>query len=133
MDREKTQKLWIKGKEPFSHSFLPFTHKRLLREKHIGDVKEENASILILDGMHSGLGNASCGQDCMQKYRVSVRQMAGNLQFSARECGKYHMEDQNAGFEKLWGVSQETVSTESCEREEQFDPSDVQIRKKAGF
>lgn len=130
---EKT--ISILSEQPFSHSFLPYTEEQLAEGTHINLVKRANASILTLDGAHGGLGNASCGQDCMAAYRVSVCQMAGSFLMGRREnlCEAAVCESDAGAFERLWNIPYKTIQKQNDSKEEHFDPSDNQIRKKAGF
>lgn len=144
-DPKSGQKFRITAKEPFSHSFLPFTQEQLSRKAHIADMEKERASILTLDGIHCGLGNASCGQDCMPKYCASVERLAGTFLFSLQEVCQEMSWGQKAfpeisepegnipGFEELWDIVPVTVLKNEDTTEQQFDPSDREIRKNAGF
>lgn len=125
--------LFVTGREFFSHSLLPCTQKQLQEARHIAEIEEHKVSVLILDGMHSGLGNASCGQDCMPAYRVAVKQLAGSFQFTGDRQAYMELEEDRKIFETLWGIEPVTHYQEWKERETFFDPSDEQNREKAGF
>lgn len=130
-DETGEEKVWIAGERPFSHTFLPWSEKSMAQASHISQLDPDEGAFLALDGLHGGLGNASCGQDCMKKYSVSVERLKGGFLFSAqRRQARFGTDD---GFETLWGIPPETVFKSSDRKEEQFDPSDNRIRKRAGY
>lgn len=134
-DDEGKVRIHILSEQSFSHSFLPYTEERLGKGTHIHLVERANASILTLDGAHSGLGNASCGQDCMAAYRVSAEQLAGSFLIRRKEGHLKGIigEADRKLFESIWNLEYKTIRKQNNRKEEHFDPSDEQIRKKAGF
>ena len=133
MDKEHKANIWITADAPFSHTFLPFTEKQIAQAAHSADLMAETAAILTLDHIHSGLGNASCGQDCMAPYGAALKRAAGRFVFSAQECRNVLPDENSVWFEKLWNVKPMTLSENAKVEEEDFDPSDAEIRKRAGF
>ena len=137
-DSADKRKVRITADAPFSHTFLPYSEKQIAQAAHSADLTAEPATVLILDHIQSGIGNASCGQDCMAPYSAALKRAAGSFRFSATE----HETEMPLGmlsggnekwFEKLWNVKPMTLVCSELTEEEDFDPSDAESRKKAGF
>ena len=69
----------------------------------------------------------------MPKYALSVKRLAGTFWFSTHEQKIFYQETEIPGFEELWNLVPVTILKNINDVEQQFDPSDERIRKKAGF
>lgn len=54
--------------KPFSFSLHHYTQKLLQNAKHREDLKDENTTVLSIDGFMRGTGTSSCGPDTLPEY-----------------------------------------------------------------
>lgn len=69
-----------------SFSAIPYTDMDLTAAKHMWELQKNPFITLHLDAKYRGLGNASCGPDTMQKYKISQDPAGYKLRISA--CSK---------------------------------------------
>ena len=104
---------------------------RLLSEKlNISELKQKKGAVLELDYAVSGLGNASCGTDVMEKYQVipapvSIQVVYGSrrINFEAIDLHDVFEIDDDLQIKGRCGVNESKY----------VDPSDAESRTKAGF
>lgn len=56
----------------FSFSVHNYTQQLLQTAHHREDIRDENVTVLCVDGFIRGAGTASCGQDTLEEYRISA-------------------------------------------------------------
>ncbi|MCF8262477.1 MAG: discoidin domain-containing protein [Melioribacteraceae bacterium] len=69
VDDSKTGIL-IKPTEQISFTAINFTENQLAEAKHPNELNSNEKISLSIDAVHRGLGNASCGPDCLVQYKV---------------------------------------------------------------
>ncbi len=74
----------IVAEETFSMSALHFTAGDLASAGHINELDPRRETILSIDHVQCGLGNASCGAGVMRKYLLRCRPVS--FSFSLRPC-----------------------------------------------
>lgn len=118
-----------------SNRLIAFSVRRetdqLLSEKlNISELKQKKGAVLELDYAVSGLGNASCGTDVMEKYQVipapiSIQVVYGSrrINFEAIDLHDVFEIDDDLQIKGRCGVNESKY----------VDPSDAESRIKAGF
>ena len=66
-----------------SFSALRYTDEDLYEAKHLWELSPRPYIVLSLDARIRGIGNASCGPDTMEKYRIAKESLSYKLRFSA--------------------------------------------------
>lgn len=59
--------------KPFSFSLHHYTQKLLQNAKHQEDLKDENTTVLSIDGFIRGTGTSSCGPDTLPEYTFDAQ------------------------------------------------------------
>ena len=120
------------GEKPYTMSALPFEPRELDSMKHSVDTEAREKVVFTLDYAQCGLGNRSCGPDALPQYRL----MPEAVRYA------YTVKKISAGESFILGYPESVISKiESAERvslldipkEEYRDPSDEDVRRKAGF
>lgn len=75
----------IRTEGDVSFSALPYTDHHLSATKHMWELKKDPFITLHLDAGYRGLGNASCGPDTMDKYKLTDDAYRFKLRISACE------------------------------------------------
>lgn len=73
----------IRTEGDVSFSALPYTDHHLSATKHMWELKKDPFITLHLDAGYRGLGNASCGPDTMEKYKLTGDNYRFKLRISA--------------------------------------------------
>ena len=68
-----------------SFSALRYTDEDLMNTDHMWELEQRPYIVLHLDGKVRGLGNASCGPDTIEKYRIPLAPETYRLRFSSVE------------------------------------------------
>jgi len=79
----KGQGICIETEGDVSFSALPYTDIDLAKAQHAWELKKNPFITLHLDGLYRGVGNASCGPDTMEKYKVIEESYNYKLRISA--------------------------------------------------
>jgi len=66
----KGQGICIETQGDVAFSALPYTDMKLANTQHMWELKKDAFITLHLDGKYRGVGNASCGPDTMEKYKI---------------------------------------------------------------
>ncbi|MBR4044619.1 MAG: beta-galactosidase, partial [Bacteroidaceae bacterium] len=66
----KGQGIRIETQGEVAFSALPYNDLHLAKTNHMWELKKDAYITLHLDGKYRGVGNASCGPDTMQKYKI---------------------------------------------------------------
>lgn len=69
-----------------SFSALRYTDEDMMKAKHMWELQQRPYIVLHLDAMIRGIGNASCGPETMNKYKIPQEPMEYKLRLSA--CDK---------------------------------------------
>ena len=65
--------MFCNSKGNFNFSAHHYTQKLLQDAKHREDIKDENTTVISIDGYIRGAGTASCGEDTLKPYRFTVK------------------------------------------------------------
>ena len=120
------------GEKPYTMSALPFEPRELDLMKHSVDTEAREKVVFTLDYAQNGLGNRSCGPDALPQYRLmpeAVRYAYTVKKISAGES--FILGYPESVISKI--ESAESVSLLDIPKEEYRDPSDEDVRRKAGF
>ena len=79
----KGQGICIETQGDVSFSALPYTDMKLSSTKHMWELKKDAFITLHLDAKYRGVGNASCGPDTMEKYKIIEDNYNFKLRISA--------------------------------------------------
>lgn len=79
----KGQGILIETAGNVSFSALRYTDADLMQAKHMWELQERPCIILHLDAAIRGLGNASCGPETMNKYKIQQAPLSYQLRISA--------------------------------------------------
>lgn len=79
-DPSKKAAIAIAGEEEFEASALHYTADELTDAKHPYDLERHDETYLSINSVSSGTGNASCGPDVLDEYRINVD--TGNFDYS---------------------------------------------------
>ena len=121
------------GQVPYTMSALPFTSGELAAMRHTPNTDDIDHIILTVDYAQNGLGNRSCGPDVLPKYRL----LPETVRFVYTLTRVYPNEEikpcrySEELVPRLEVFSASAIADE--EDEEYRDPSDEDIRAKAGF
>lgn len=77
--------LCIETEGDVSFSALPYTDHNLSATKHMWELKKDPFITLHLDAKYRGIGNASCGPDTMEKYKIIEENYHFKLRLSAAD------------------------------------------------
>ena len=66
----KGQGICIETQGDVVFSALPYNDMHLAKTNHMWELKKDAFITLHLDGKYRGVGNASCGPDTMEKYKI---------------------------------------------------------------
>ena len=66
-----------------SFSALPYNDMHLAKPNHMYELKKDPFITLHIDGKYRGVGNASCGPDTMEKYKIVEDSYNFKLRLSA--------------------------------------------------
>ncbi|MCC8101060.1 MAG: DUF4981 domain-containing protein [Clostridiales bacterium] len=145
LETEKNVCLAIAGENLFAYTALPFTERALSEAAHIQQVERAGATIFSVDVSQGGLGNASCGQDPQPEYRTvydTVNESWWMVPYTGgggkeipealRTAGEMMCEE-TVGKTALREIPYPTRRRVLEEKERIFDPSDADVRRKAGF
>lgn len=120
------------GELPYTMSALPHTPQELDGMLHTTDTLGREKTVFILDYAQAGLGNRSCGPDVLPKYRIAPEK----VRYAYTVC---HINETDAipfnsyAPQILPSIEEKTSTVISYGDEEYRDPSDEDVRKKAGF
>lgn len=120
------------GEKKYTMSALPFEPKELDLMKHSIDTEERNKIVFTLDYAQNGLGNRSCGPDVLPQYRLIPE--AVRYAYTVKKISKgesFIIGYPEAILSKIQNT--ESLSLSSVPSEEYRDPSDEDVRRKAGF
>lgn len=136
---DKGNGIYVTAKDYFSFSTLHYTAEDLAAAKHDGELVARPQTILSIDAKQNGLGNSSCGSDVMGKYRLQAQEIT--FSYAIRD---YSVEEDPYDIvlnfsdmpelEEIFDIDH-SITSKGVERkiQEPFDPSDEEMRKKAGF
>ena len=120
------------GVNPYTMSALPHHPTELDAMMHTTDTLGREKTVFTLDYAQAGVGNRSCGPDVLQKYRVAPEE----VRYAYTLCHITNSPDialNSYGTDTLPPLEEKNNTTVSYDTEEYRDPSDEDVRKKAGF
>ena len=85
LTNDKGRGICIETQGDVSFSALPYTDMKLSATKHMWELKKDAFITLHLDAKYRGVGNASCGPDTMEKYKIIEDNYNFKLRISAAE------------------------------------------------
>ena len=99
---------------------------------HTTDTLTREKTVFTLDYAQAGLGNRSCGPDVLPKYRLAPNA----VRCAYTVCHVTHSDDislNSYSTDILPALEEKATAVISYGTEEYRDPSDEDVRKKAGF
>lgn len=139
MDKQRKGFL-VSSERLFCHTAIPYTVSEMNAADHKEELGEGRRFVLSIDYAQNGLGNASCGNDCMPEYRLFpnavefdfvIQAVNGSTDLFCCENHRFagtmpeHIFEIEKGknIDGLGIISEENI----------VDPSDREAREKAGF
>ena len=83
MTDAKGQGFRIETQGEVSFSALPYNDLHLAKTNHMYELRKDHFITLHIDGKYRGVGNASCGPDTMEKYKIVEESYNFKLRLSA--------------------------------------------------
>lgn len=69
----------LSGADPFAVTVSRFSAKKLMEARHTSDLIQDSFITLNVDAAERGLGNASCGPEVLDKYKLNARPIRFSL------------------------------------------------------
>lgn len=120
------------GATPYTMSALPHTPQELDRMLHTTDTLGREKTVFTLDYAQTGLGNRSCGPDVLPKYRLNREKV--RYAYTLCYVTKSDAISLSSYSSNILPPLEERKDTAVSYCDEKYrDPSDDDVRKKAGF
>lgn len=127
---ENQNKVYLLGNRLLSFSVRRETDQLLAETKNISELKQNKGAVLELDYAVSGLGNASCGTDVMEKYQIIPEPIFVQIVYGSKIEG-FETVDLHNVFHIDDGL--QIKDRRGVNESKYVDPSDAESRIKAGF
>ena len=121
------------GEAPYIMSALPYTAEEIGKMRHTPDLSICDKVVLTVDCAQNGLGNRSCGPDVLARYRLQPYRTIYAYTFMHVKSDEDNFRARYPGWLEYCppDINNSYICSESDE--EYRDPSDEDIRAKAGF
>lgn len=88
LSNKNNTSLLISSDSLFNFSARHYSDESLNNAKHINELKTENHTYLNIDYLQNGLGTATCGPGCLDKYLINAKPLSFNFTISPQQAEK---------------------------------------------